>query len=128
MAIASKELRIKAVEAYKTGKFTQQQLADAYCVHYKTIQNWLRADANNEEQVPKKRGCRPRIFTKEEENELILLIRDEPSITLEKIKAKFNKTCNISAIQRTLLRLGITYQKNSWIFRAKSGRDKNDAS
>lgn len=54
MTIASKELRIKAVEAYKTGKFTQQQLADAYCVHYKTIQNWLKADANNEEQVPKK--------------------------------------------------------------------------
>ena len=56
MAIASKELRTKAVEAYKTGKFTQQQLADAYGVHYKTIQNWLKADANGEGQEPKKRG------------------------------------------------------------------------
>lgn len=127
MTIASKELRIKAVEAYKTGKFTQQQLADAYCVHYKTIQNWLKADANNEEQVPKKRGCRPRIFNKEEEDKLILLIQDEPSITLEKIKVKFNKTCNLSVIHRTLLRLGITYKKNSSSFRARSGRYKNGA-
>lgn len=66
MAIASKELRVKAVEAYKTGKFTQQQLADAYDIHYKTIQNWLKADVNNEDQIPKKHGCRLRIFTKEE--------------------------------------------------------------
>jgi transposase len=61
MAIANKELRIRAVEAYKTGAFTQQQVAKAYRVHYKTIQNWLKADANGEDQTPKQRGCRQRI-------------------------------------------------------------------
>lgn len=50
-AIASKELQSKDVEVYKTGKFTHQHLADAYCVYYKTIQNWLKTDINNEEQV-----------------------------------------------------------------------------
>ncbi|MDR1659728.1 MAG: helix-turn-helix domain-containing protein, partial [Desulfovibrio sp.] len=42
MSIASKDTRERAVEAYKNGAFTQRQLANAYCVHYKTIQNWLK--------------------------------------------------------------------------------------
>lgn len=127
MTIASKEVRIRAVEAYKTGAFTQQQLAAAYCVHYKTIQNWLKADLNGEEQTPKQRGCRPRIFTKEEEIELASLIRDNPSITLEEIKIKFNKKCNTSVVHRTLLRLDITYKKNSSGIGTRSGRYKKGA-
>jgi transposase len=113
MKNASQELKKRAVEAYKTGAFTQQWLADAYHVHYKTIQNWLRADANSEEQAPKPRGHRPRVFTKDEEVELIKLIRNSPSTTLEKIKLIFNKSCNVSVIHRTLIKLGITYKKNS---------------
>lgn len=124
MTIASKEIRQRAVNAYKTGAFTQQQLARAYGVHYKTIQNWLIADAKGNGQEPKKRGCRPRIFNKDEESELILLIRDNPSITLEEIKIHFQKTCNTSVVHRTLLRLGITYKKNSASIGARSGRYK----
>lgn len=121
MTIASKELRVKA---YKTGKFTQQQLAVAYGVHYKTIQNWLRADERGEEQTPKPRGHRPRIFNKDEEQELILLINDDPSITLEEIRSRFNKTCSISVVHRTLIRLGFTYKKKSSSLRTRSGRYK----
>jgi transposase len=122
MSIASKELRERAVEAYQTGAFTQQQLAGAYRVHYKTIQNWLKADLNGETQAPKRRGCRPRIFSKDEEVELIELVRNDPSITLEKIKRKFNKDCNVSVIHRTLLKLGMTYKKNSAGIGTRAGR------
>jgi len=122
MPIASQELRERAVEAYRTGAFTQHQLAAAYRVHYKTIQNWLKADANGETQVPRPRGCRPRIFSKDEEAELLALIRDDPSITLEKIKLKFHKTCNVSVIHRTLLKLGITFKKNFASIGTRSGR------
>ena len=127
MTIANKELWIRAVEAYKTGAFTQQRLAKAYRIHYKTIQNWLKADANGEDQTPKQRGCRPRIFNKDEEIELILLIRDNPSVTLEEIKVKFNKNCNTSVVHRTLLRLGITDKKNSSSIGARAGRYKKSA-
>jgi transposase len=122
MSIASQELRERAVEAYKTGAFTQQQLADAYRVHYKTIQNWLKADAAGESQAPKPRGCRPRIFSKNEEALLLELIRDEPSITLEQIKVKFHKTCHTSVVHRTLLKLGVTYKKNSAGIGTRAGR------
>ena len=113
MSIASKELRERAVEAYRTGAFTQQQLADAYRVHYKTIQNWLKADARGEPQTPRQRGCRPRVFNQDEVADLLALIHREPSITLENIKRKFHKTCHVSVVHRTLLKLGITYKKNS---------------
>jgi transposase len=122
MSIASQEVRERAVEAYKTGAFTQQQLAIAYRVHYKTIQNWLKADASGESQIPKTRGCRPRIFSKDEEIELLELIRDEPSMTLEEIKSKFHKTCNVSVVHRTLLKLGVTYKKNSAGIGTRTGR------
>jgi transposase len=122
MPIASKELRERAVAAYKTGAFTQQQLADAYRVHYKTIQNWLRVDARGEPQIPKPRGCRPRIFSNAEELELAELIRNEPSMTLEEIKLKFHKTCNVSVVHRTLLKLGLTYKKNPAGIGARPGR------
>jgi transposase len=113
MSIASQELRERAVAAYKTGSFTLQRLADAYRVQYKTIQNWLRVDAHGEAQVPGPRGCRARICNKDDEERLIELIRNEPSTTLEKIKLKLNKNCHVSVIHRTLLKLGITYKKNS---------------
>lgn len=122
MTIASKAIRERAVEAYKTGIFTQQQLAVAYCVHYKTIQNWLKADALGESQEAKPKGCRPRVFSNDEETELIKLIRENPSITLENIKIKFNKNCNVSVVHRTLLRIGMTYKKNSASLGARSGR------
>jgi transposase len=122
MPIASRDIRERAVEAYRTGAFTQQQLANAYCVHYKTIQNWLKADTNGELQEPKHRGCRPRVFSRDEEAEIIKLICERPSITLENIKIKFNKNCNVSVIHRTLLKLGITYKKNSTGLGASSGR------
>ncbi len=127
MAIANEKLRLRAVEAYKTGDFTQQQLAKAYCVHYKTIQNWLKSDAKGEGQTPKQRGCRQRIFSKEEESKLILIIQDNPSITLEEIKEKFGKSCNTSVVHRTLVRLGITYKKNSTGIGTRSGRYKNSS-
>ena len=125
MAIANKDTRERAVEAYKTGVFTQQELANAYCVHYKTIQNWLKTDTTGEPQEPKQRGCRPRVFSKEEEVELMDLVRQEPSITLENIKIKFKKSCHVSVIHRTLLKLGITYKKNSTAPGTRSERSQS---
>jgi len=127
MSLSSQELRERAVEAYRTGAFTQRQLAAAYRVHYKTIQNWLKADAKGEMQAPKPRGCRPRIFSKDEEAELLALVRDDPSITLETIKFKFHKTCHVSVVHRTLLKLGITYKKNSTGIGTRSGRYQTSA-
>ena len=60
--------------------------------------------------------------TKDDEDKIFLIIQDNPSITLEGIKAMLNKACSISAVHRTLHRLGLTYKKNSAGFRARSAR------
>lgn len=121
MGIASKELREKAVAAYKTGKFSQQKLAEAYGIHYKTLQNWLRADEKGEPQIPKTRGHRVRVFDKDEEAELVRVISSNPSITLNEIRELFSKVCNLSVVHRTLLRLGFSYKKNSKGLGARQG-------
>lgn len=113
MGIASREVREKAVAAYKTGKFSQRKLAEAYGIHYKTLQNWLRADERGEPQTPKPRGHRARIFDQDEEVELVRVISNNTSITLYEIRELFNKDCALSVIHRTLLRLGFSYKKNS---------------
>jgi transposase len=124
MGIASNELRVKAVSAYKTGKFSQQKLAEAYGIHYKTLQNWLRADANGEPQIPKTRGHRARVFDENEEIEVIKVISTNPSITLREIRELFNKTCNLSVIHRMLLRFDFSYKKNTKSFGARQRRCK----
>jgi len=125
MTIASQELRVRAVQAYKTGEFTQQQLADAYRVHYKTIQNWLKADTLGEPQVPKPRGHRQRILSKDEEFQVVELVRQDPSITLENIKAKLGKTCCLATIHRTLIRLGLTFKKKLYEHQNKIAKISN---
>jgi transposase len=127
MGIASQELRCKAVEAYKSGDFTQQQLANAYGVHHKTLFNWLKADKKGESQVPRKRGCRPRVFNAADELKILELILNDPSITLEAIKENLAKDCDVSVVHRTLIRLGITYKKNSKSVRARSRRHQKSS-
>jgi transposase len=127
MGIASKDIREKAIAAYKTGKFTQQKLAEAYGVHYKTIQNWLKADARGEPQLPKTRGHRVRIFDSGEERELAQLVSGNKSITLSEIREFFKKNCNLSVIHRTLLRLGFVYKKNTKSIGARQRRHQKSA-
>lgn len=50
MKHASYDIRELAVKLYKSGNSTQQQVADIVCCYYKTIQNWIRADAEECEQ------------------------------------------------------------------------------
>jgi transposase len=120
MGIASEELRKVAMAAYKKGQFTQQQLANAYCVHYKTIFNWVKAEKRGDLQIPRRRGCRPRIFNEDEEQAIIKLIKEEPGITLEAIRDKMNKCCHVTVIHRLLARLGFSYKKNAEGIRARS--------
>ena len=77
---------------------------------------------SSREQEPKKRGCPPRIFTKDDEDKIFLIIQDNPSITLEGIKAMLNKDCSISAVHRTLHRLGLTYKKKLCGLQSKIGK------
>ena len=65
MSIAS-EIRKIAVEAYLSGKATQQHLADIVGFHRTAIVRWVREYKKNGKLEPQVRGHMSRIFSPEE--------------------------------------------------------------
>jgi Transposase and inactivated derivatives len=81
MSIASPAIRKIAVEAYLSGKATQQHLADILGFHRTAIVRWVREyrkDGKIESQV---RGHMPKAFSPEERERLVALIENQPDLT-----------------------------------------------
>lgn len=114
MPIASKDTRERAVSAYKTGNYTQVEVAAMFRIHYKTLQNWLRCDERGEEQIPKKRGCPKPALSDDDKEYIKKLVLDNPSITIKDIINKLGKTNSTSVIHRALIALGFTYKKKRY--------------
>lgn len=124
MPIASKDTRIRAVAAYRTGKYTQMEVAQIYGIHYKTLQNWLRCDERGEEQIPKKRGCPKPVLTDDDKAFIKELVLVNPSITIKCIICELGKTVSVSVVHKALRELGFTYKKNSARFRTEKRRHR----
>lgn len=127
MGYASKDARERAVAAYKTGQCTQQQVAAMFGVHYKTVANWLAADAAGRGQAIQPRGHRRSILDADDLSRIDQIVKSESSITLEGLMARIGKTCSLNVYGRALKKLGFTFKKNSSRGRAGSGRYKKDA-
>ncbi len=82
MKFASKDTREHAVAAYKSGQYTQTDVARMFGVHYKTIQNWLKADVAGREQVPRPKGLLKRILNPEDLKKIDEIITENPSTTI----------------------------------------------
>lgn len=112
MGYATKDTRERAVAAYKSGKYTQQQVGAMFGVHYKTIVNWVRCDAEGREQIPLKRGHPPRILTEDDHKVISTVMEANPSTTINELMAHTGKVCSPSVYSRALAKLGLTYKKN----------------
>ncbi|MDR2503504.1 MAG: IS630 transposase-related protein [Deltaproteobacteria bacterium] len=111
MRIISKELRQRAISAYKTGCYTQEHLAEVYGVARRTIGNWLRIERMEQRMEPLPRGHRRESFSPAEKELLILLMKKQPDMTLEQIRDSMMKTCSIQTVHNTLRRLGFFLKK-----------------
>ena len=111
MSIASPEIRKIAVEAYLSGKATQQQLADILGFHRTAIVRWVREYRKDGKLEPGVRGHMPKTFSPEEKERLIALVTNKPDLTLEEIREAFSKNCSLMAIHRELKRLGFRFKK-----------------
>jgi len=122
MSIASPEIRKIAVEAYLSGKATQQHLADILGFHRTAIVRWVREYRKDGKLRPQVRGHMPRAFSHEERERLSSMIRDKPDLTLEEIRAAFSKNCSLMAVHRELKRLDFRFKKNTEGLRARARR------
>lgn len=125
MPIASKDTRERAVAAYRTGKYTQSEVAQMYGIHYKTLQNWLRCDERGDEQIPNKRGCPKPALTEDDKTFIKELVLVNPSITIRCIICELGKNVSVSVVHKALRELGFTYKKNTTRLRTAKRRYKN---
>lgn len=121
MGFASKDTRERAVAAYKTGHYSQKQVGAMFGVHYKTIVNWMKADAEGREQIPRKRGHLKRILTGEDLEKIDRIMTEQPSTTLETLRSQIEKFCSLNVYSRALKELGFTFKKNFKGQRAGTG-------
>ncbi len=122
MKFASKDTRERAVAAYKSGQYTQADVARMFGVHYKTIQNWLKADAEGREQAPRPKGHLKRILNPEDLKKIDEIITENPSTTINQLMERIGKICTPEVYGRALKELGYTYKKNLKGRRTGAGR------
>lgn len=126
MSIATPEIRRIAVEAYLSGKATQQQLADILGFHRTAIVRWIREYKKDGRLEPQTRGHMARAFSVAEKERLAALIKEKPDLTLEEIREILEKNCSLMSIHRELKRLGFHYKKNSEGVRARARRHTSE--
>lgn len=105
------ELRQRALEVYKTGRYTQLQIADIFGVTRKTINNWVRIQRTESRNTPLPKGHRRQSFSEEEKQRLVLLVTEKPDLTLEQLRALMGKDCTLPTVHNTLQRLGFFLKK-----------------
>jgi transposase len=126
MSIANTAIRKIAVEAYLSGKATQQQLAAIFGFHRTAIARWVREYRKDGRLAPQVRGHMPRTFTVDERELLSVKVKDKPDLTLEEIREAFSKDCSLMAVHRELKRLGFRYKKNSEGIRTRARRHRRE--
>jgi transposase len=122
MKIATLAIRKIAVEAYLSGKATQQQIADIFGFHRTAIVRWVRDFRKNGKLEPQCRGHMPKAFSAEERERITAIVKDKPDITLQEIRDALAKNCSLMAVHRELKRLDFRYKKNSEGIRARTRR------
>jgi len=112
MKTATSEIRFIAIKAYKSG-ISRQQVADIVGYHLNSVSRWIREYERENRLAAHERGRRPSIFSQDERDELIELIKNRVDITLEEIRSHFVKDCSLQAIHKLVKTLGFVFKKNS---------------
>jgi transposase len=113
MKTASAETRALVVKAYTSGVATRKQLAEIFGYHIQSIGNWIRAFESEGRIAPHAKGHRESVFSDEEKASLADLLSQDVDMTLEEIRAMFQKNCTLSAIHRITVKLGFVFKKNT---------------
>jgi transposase len=126
MKTASVETRALVVKAYTSGTATRKQLSKIFGYHIQSIGNWIREFEREGRLAPHAKGHRKAIFTDEEKTALTELLRRDVDVTLKEIRELFGKTCSLAAIQKTVVKLGFVFKKNTAGKRVGSRRHNSE--
>jgi transposase len=122
MKTASAETRARVVKAYTSGVATRKQLAEIFGYHIQSIGNWIREYEREGRIASHPKGHRISVFSPEEREQLIVLLKSRVDMTLAEIKDHFGKNCCLAAIHRIVVGLGFVVKKNTQGKRTRTRR------
>ena len=111
MSIAAQPVSQREIEAYRSGKGTQQQIANMFGVGLRTFARWWNQFQYHGQTAPRPRGHNPPALNKKEMKALDKLIQKQPDLTLAQMRDVLGKDCSLVAIHYATLRLDWRYKK-----------------
>ena len=113
MSIANAQVRRRAIDAYESGRGTQEQVAKLYGIDISTFQRWLFRYRQTGRDGPLPRGHNPAALDDRQMRQLDKLVQQTADATLEQLRAALGVDCSLVAIHNALQRLGYRYKKNA---------------
>jgi transposase len=112
MKTISMDLRLRIVETYDEGKWTQEDVAKRFLVSLGLVKKLLmqRKRTGQIEARHRFSGRKARLLP-EHGPELRNLLAKEPDLTLAEMKERLKLECSIAAIHWALGQMGLTYKK-----------------
>ena len=120
MGIASQEVRQRAIEAYRSGKGTQHQIAGMFGIALRTFTRWWSQFRHHGQLAPKPRGHNPPALDEREMQALDRLLQAQPDLTLSQMREALGKTCSVVAIHNATVRLNWRYKKSRYVRASKT--------
>jgi transposase len=120
MGISSAEIRERALDAYGSGDYTQNEVAKIFKISSRTFQRWLKQYQEQGSTEPGQRGHRVSVYEGDDLKRLDSLIESNPDAILEELREMTGKSCSLMAVQRAVVRLGYSLKKNAVGQRTKS--------
>jgi len=115
MAIASQEVRERAIAAYEAGGVTQSQVASLYGVDLSTFERWWQRYRRTGETAPRPRGHRQAVYEGDDARRLDAFLHQHPDATLEELRQATSKDCSVMAVHRATRRLEWRYKKSRYV-------------
>jgi len=123
MKTTSLDLRLRILETYDEGKWTQEEVAKRFRVSIGLVKKLLmqRKRTGQIEARHRFSGRKARLLP-ERGAELRSMLAKEPDLTLAEMKERLKLECSIAAIHWVLGRLGLTYKKRRSMRPSRTGR------
>lgn len=123
----SKDLRRRVVGAYRAKRGTYAQIAELFGVGEASVSRWLRLERETDDVAPRPHGggVSPKI-SPAEYPALRSLVAEKPDRTVLELRdeweKRYRRVLSRSAMQRALLKAGLSWKKNASVPRSTTAR------
>ena len=112
VATLSMDLRQRILQAYDKGDVTRDQVASRFEVSLGMVKKLIQQRTHKGDIAPRHhRSGRKPVILDTHRRDMRLLVKEQPDLTLEEIRAHLDLKCTIQAIHYVLADMGLTYKK-----------------